>query len=731
MKWITKANIALLLSIVTTAPAQAVQEANGITPGGAVYRIAAPDDWQAGDGLVLIQHGFQFAPDIEPDLGPLRDRMLADGYAVAASGYRQRGWALFTARDDNAELLDAFRLRFGEPGALVMAGGSMGGLIALKLAEDARFKDRTAGVLALCPVADGVAAWDQAFDLRLAYDAICADVDHGQLPAGAQPTPWALDLDQLPADVDTPEDSDALLDAASGIALCTGLGLPDNLRTGGMRDRLAALQTIAETSDEDALLQQLAYAIIGLSDLLRSPDKLGGRNPFFNRVIDSAGTRDLDYRSDNDAALPVDLDRDIVRVTRDPFARLHFHRSSTLEGSASARIVSLHTQGDAVVPVWHQGAIRLRYADKPVLQAVALNPSPAHCAFTAPEVEAGWATLREWMMRSASPAPTIAELQAACVAAGPANECRFDPTLSAPSPPYTGRLRTTLSDVLAFSPQPVSGLWNNPGTPSQGVMFEELGHPVGGAPLGEQRVAMYWYTWAPAGDPAPGPRWLVGVGRSVETGVAFDAVVEVRGGRFGPLLDPAQLQFVPWGRVDVVFEPGRATLEYEASGAWGAGRIPLSQLTTTGFAIPDYLDLDPPPSELPFRPSGTYYDPSHPGQGWVLNQFSGSTQQSLLVGYTYDAAGNPTWLFGMDNDASDGLVFAMTQAVQGGTFENGATPAAPNLQPWGEVRLEVEGCDVVAVNWVSTRAGFGSGRVVVSRLTSPWLRHAPAAQCAP
>ena len=25
--------------------------------------------------------------------------MLADGYAVAASGYRQRGWALFTARD--------------------------------------------------------------------------------------------------------------------------------------------------------------------------------------------------------------------------------------------------------------------------------------------------------------------------------------------------------------------------------------------------------------------------------------------------------------------------------------------------------------------------------------------------------------------------------------------------------------------------------------------------------
>jgi hypothetical protein len=410
----TKPGCGLLLAALFSVPAQAATEAAGTTPGGAAYRIALPDGWRAGDGLVLVQHGFSFAPVTDPPLGPLRERMLADGYAVAASGYRLRGWALATAPDDNAELLAAFTARFGAPGALVMAGGSMGGLVSLKLAEDARFRDRTDGVLAYCPAADGVAAWDTAFDLRVAYDAICAPADGGDLPRGQEPLPWVLDLDQLPADATSPEDSNVLRFAAAAIARCTGLVIPEPLRTGGMRERLARLEEIARTHDEASLVQQLAYAIIGLSDLVRAPDKLAGRVPFFNR----ARGVDLEYGAGIDAT--------VRRIERDDLARLAFHRTSSLDGSGRARIVSLHTSGDAVVPPWHQASVLARYGRKPLLIGLVRNDAPVHCGFSDEEIVAGWDTLRDWIATDGPP-PTVATLDANCRAAAATATCRFDP----------------------------------------------------------------------------------------------------------------------------------------------------------------------------------------------------------------------------------------------------------------------------------------------------------------
>src|SRR5688572_30783925 len=110
----TKAALAAGLWIAAPPAAAAAEETAGVAPGGAAWRIAVPDGWRPGDGLVLVQHGFAFDRVDDPTLGPLRDRMLADGFAVAASGYRQRGWALFAARDDNVELVELFRARYGD-----------------------------------------------------------------------------------------------------------------------------------------------------------------------------------------------------------------------------------------------------------------------------------------------------------------------------------------------------------------------------------------------------------------------------------------------------------------------------------------------------------------------------------------------------------------------------------------------------------------------------------------
>jgi hypothetical protein len=526
-----------------------------------------------------------------------------------------------------------------------------------------------------------------------------------------------LNLDQLPADVDNPEDSDALLVAASGIARCTGLGIPAPLRTGGMRERLARLMQIAQTPDEEALLQQLAYAIVGLSELVRAPDKLAGRIPFFNRAIVHEGTiRDLDYGAG--------IDADIRRVLRDDFVRLDFHRGSSLDGSGNARIVSLHTFGDAVVPLWHQKTVAARYPDKALI-GVARDDTPAHCAFTNAEVEAGWTTLQEWMASNDRTAPDVAALRANCRSTG-AGGCRFDAASDAlvRSAPLTHR-RTSLTDVLAVLGNPAGGLWTSPDFPSDGLMIEELDTPLGSLPNGEQRYTVYWYTWAPAGDAKAGPRWIVGTGRSHESTIYVDDLIEVAGGRFATLLDPQALRVNGWGSLVFALGERPGILRYRGPPAWGSGERRLHQSVKAGTGAPPDL-ADAPFATLDFNASGTYYDPAHPGQGWVLGQHeAGGKIASLLVWYTHDIAGKPSWLYGVDANAADGLSFAMTRAVQGGTFETGVAPAFPFHQPWGTVTLTRDECDITTVAWQSNVAGYGSGVVPVARLTRPWQRFDP------
>jgi len=112
--------LVLLLAALT---AHAAQDLSGTTASGAYYRIVVPDGWKSGDSLILFQHGLTFEPPHPvTDLGPIADLQLSEGYAIATSSYSQRSWALFTAPDDNAELLAAFRQQVGAPGAIIPWG---------------------------------------------------------------------------------------------------------------------------------------------------------------------------------------------------------------------------------------------------------------------------------------------------------------------------------------------------------------------------------------------------------------------------------------------------------------------------------------------------------------------------------------------------------------------------------------------------------------------------------
>lgn len=402
-----------LLLIAGGNDLHATQVFSGQAPSGAWYRIEAPDDWRPGDALVLYQHGLDFGTaDGPPSLGPLKSVMLAEGFAVAASAFNQRGWAMFTAVADNRELLGLFEQKLGAPGEIVPFGGSLGGLIALKLAEAPGFPP-VHGAYSLCPAAAGSRIWDTAIDARLAYDVICRDA--GSLPTGAQPLPWALDADDIPDDLGDLLDQALVLESLVPLNRCTGINLPSYLRNDAMKRRLAELMAFTRIDSEKFLVTNLGYSIYVMSDLVRAPDKLGGRNPFT--------TAGVDYGSN------VEVQAEIARVRADPRAAARLQQVSDFRGRVGdAKILSIHTSRDELVIPSNQEFVRKALPPDQLTSAIVDEDEPTHCGFSDAEGLAGWEALRAWKDGAAQ--PDVAALQQLCDSLvdeghteGP---CRFD-----------------------------------------------------------------------------------------------------------------------------------------------------------------------------------------------------------------------------------------------------------------------------------------------------------------
>ncbi|HVT33851.1 MAG TPA: hypothetical protein VHE32_14485 [Rhodanobacteraceae bacterium] len=414
--------------------ARASQEFTGELASGAYYHIEIPDGWHAGDALVLYQHGLDFTtPANAPGLGPLRSVMLDEGYAIAATSYRQRGWALFTAIDDNRDLVAKFGEIAGAPGEVVPFGGSMGGLVALKLAEASGFPP-VRGAYALCPAAGGARLWDAAIDLRLAFDAVCGADGAGEFPEGDAPLTWAMNLRDIPDGLGDLFDYAALLPVLVPLEQCTGVNLPPVLRNDAMQQRLDELMAFAHITDEDFFVTNIAYSTYVMSDLVRARDKLGARNPFTTAGV---------YYSDP-AIAP-----HIPRIVADPRAAAELDAVSDFRGAiGAAKVVSMHTSRDQLVVPGNEDFVRDAVPADQRTIAIVDEDEPTHCGFSDAEGLAGWEALRAW--KDGAPQPRVRDLQAQCEAleadADVDGPCRFD--ADATTVPFDDIVRPRASGVL-------------------------------------------------------------------------------------------------------------------------------------------------------------------------------------------------------------------------------------------------------------------------------------------
>lgn len=165
--------VAALLGSTAAAPPErdtpaARRSVSGTLPDGARWAAQVPSQWNGT--LLLWSRGYSpKAGDPELAPPPVRDALLAQGYAIAASNYGADGWALAEAIPAQRATVAAVEERVGRARQVLGFGYSMGGLVTTALAEEPT--PVIDGAVALCPSIGGALgmmnmALDGAFAFR-------------------------------------------------------------------------------------------------------------------------------------------------------------------------------------------------------------------------------------------------------------------------------------------------------------------------------------------------------------------------------------------------------------------------------------------------------------------------------------------------------------------------------------------------------------------------------------
>lgn len=146
---------------------------------GAPYRIRVPEVWNGT--LLVFAHGYRDKADHpgevdnrNADVAPnpaLEAPLLAQGFALAGTAYKDNGWAIGDAIQDVKNLAVFFRDNVAQPQRTIIVAASLGTFVGYKSME--QFDGIYDGALCLCTAGSGATRlWDSGVPLYLAYDVI-------------------------------------------------------------------------------------------------------------------------------------------------------------------------------------------------------------------------------------------------------------------------------------------------------------------------------------------------------------------------------------------------------------------------------------------------------------------------------------------------------------------------------------------------------------------------------
>jgi hypothetical protein len=121
-----------------------------------------------------------------------------------------------------------------------------------------------------------------------------------------------------------------------------------------------------------------------------------------------------------------------------------------------------------------------------------------------------------------------------------------------------------------------------------------------------------------------------------------------------------------------------------------------------------------PPEIAAGRLSGSWYDLTHSGEGYVLEVLI--DQRVLVYWFSYDPQGNRRWFYGVGKIQGSKIVFNNMATTHGGIFGAGFDPDQVVIDPWGTLELELA-CSSGTARFTPSEAGFPAGTLNLKRLT--------------
>jgi pimeloyl-ACP methyl ester carboxylesterase len=131
------------------------------------YQIEVPDDWNGS--VVYFAHGFRGnPPELNVQMPPIREHLIENGYAWAASSYSANGYEPGIGAKDTVALRDVVREELGDPAREYIYGQSMGGNVATVALE--QYPDAFDGAVSEC----GVLSGNDIFDWFLSWGTLAS-----------------------------------------------------------------------------------------------------------------------------------------------------------------------------------------------------------------------------------------------------------------------------------------------------------------------------------------------------------------------------------------------------------------------------------------------------------------------------------------------------------------------------------------------------------------------------
>lgn len=344
---------------------------------GGRYTLQVPANWNGG--LVLYAHGYEGEREGPGQLsGPaLGTWWLGQGYGWAASSYRSAGYRVDWFVDDMLALRDLAMARVGAPRWIILYGQSMGGHVVTASLE--LHPGMYQAALAECGVVDGIGEGDY----QVAYTAAAEYISGIPLLDPPDSTTFQRNVGQWLQLMGTPgRYTEKGRQFDSVIKYLSGGDLPE--RTPGLTAGNRYTVNLGPHLEPS-----------------RAPDNMPIR-----RAVD---TRQVRFHIDPGLGISDDqLNTGVRRFAPAPEARSRASNPAfaDLTGQLSAPLLTIHTTGDAWVPMRLEQEYRRKTiaAGAEAMLVQRATRHAGHCDFSTGERQQAFTDLVTWLEKGVRPA---------------------------------------------------------------------------------------------------------------------------------------------------------------------------------------------------------------------------------------------------------------------------------------------------------------------------------------